>query len=167
MGDGGGEVTGSCPRSVLGVTAGAAGGGAIGAAGFGRAMVATGEGAGLLGAAFIGAALGVGAFFGAAFFLAAAFLGAVFLAFLATLALLAFFAGRAFRFAALLLFLATARFACGRFFPLAFFFAMVNLLLGFDPFVRVASLRRVAPKKSAVICARRWSRRAALRTLPA
>jgi ABC-type uncharacterized transport system permease subunit len=155
---------------VLGVTAGA-GGGAIGAAGFGRAMVAIGDGAGLLGADFIGAGLGVAAFLGAAFLgaalLAAAFLGAVFLAFLATLALLAFFAGRAFRFATLLLFLAAARFACGRFFPLAFFFAMVSLLLGFDPFVRVAGLRRVAPKKSAVICARRWSRRDALRTLPA
>jgi hypothetical protein len=50
---------------------------------------------------------------------------------LATLTLLAFFAGRAFFFATL--FFATARlaaFACGRFFPLAFFFAMVSHLLG-------------------------------------
>jgi hypothetical protein len=116
----------------LGVTAGAAGGGTIGAAGFGRAIDAAGDGAGLAGATFTGAAFLGAAFFGVAFFLAAAFFGAAFLAFLATLDLAAFFAGRAFLFAALLLFLAAARlaFAGGRFFPLAFFFAMVSLLLG-------------------------------------
>jgi hypothetical protein len=135
--DGAGAI-GSCPRSVLGVTADAgAGAGAIGATGFGRGIgLATDVGAGLFGAALIGAAfLGAG-LFGAAFF-ATAFLGAAFLAFLATLALLAFFAGR------------------------AFFFAMVSLLLGVNPI-----LVRVALKKSAVICARRWSRRWGLRTLP-
>jgi hypothetical protein len=149
--DGAGEI-GSCPKSVLGVTAGSgAGVGAIGATGFGRAIeLVTGRGAAFVVTAFFGAA-----FFGAAFF-ARAFFGAAFLAFLATFALLAFVAGRAFFFA--VLFLATARlaFACGRFFPLAlaFFFAMVSLLLGVNPiFVRVAL------KKSAVICAQRWSRR--------
>jgi hypothetical protein len=137
---------------VLGVTVGSdAGAGAIGATGFGRAIeLGTG-----LGAAFVITAFFVAALFGAAF-LARAFFGATFLAFLATFALLAFFTGRAFFFA--VLFLATARFAfaCGRFFPLAlaFFFAMVSLLLGVNPIIV-----RVALKKSAVICARRWSRR--------
>jgi hypothetical protein len=159
--DGAGAI-GSCPRSVLGVTAGAgAGAGAIGATGFGRGIgLATGVGAGLFGAALIGAAfLGAG-LFGAAFF-ATAFFGAAFLAFLATFALLAFLAGRAFFFAELFLAAARLAFACGRFFPLAFFFAMVSLLLGVNP-ISV----RVALKKSAVICARRWSRRWGLRTLP-
>ena len=149
--DGAGEI-GSCPRSVLGVTSGSgAGVSAIGATGFGRAIeLVKGFGAAFLDTAFFGAA-----FFGATFF-ARAFFGAAFLAFLATFALLAFFAGRAFFFA--VLFLADARFvfACGRFFPLAlaFFFAMVSLLLGVNPIIV-----RVALKKSAVICAQRWSRR--------
>jgi hypothetical protein len=150
-------ANGSCPRSVLGVTAGAgAGAGATGATGLGRAIqLVTGfaavfAGAALLGAAFFAAAFLGAAFFGAAFlgaaFFATVFLDAAFLAFLATFTLLAFFAGRAFFFAAL--FLATARlaFACGRFFPFAFFFAMVSHLLGVNPI-----LVRVAPKKSAVI----------------
>ena len=170
----GAGTIGSCPRSVPGVTAGA-GAGAIGAIGFGRAIgLESGVDARFMGAAFFGAAFGAAcldaarfgaarfgaARFGAAFF-ATAFLGAAFLAFLATLALLALFAGRAFFFA--VLFLAAARlvFACGRFFPLAFFFAMVSHLLGVNPIIV-----RVAPKKSAVICARRWSRRCVLRTLP-
>ena len=67
--------------------------------------------------------------FGAAF-ATAFFDAAVFLAFLATFALLAFLAGRAFFFATLFLAAARLAFACGRFFPLAFFFAMVSLLLG-------------------------------------
>jgi hypothetical protein len=141
---------------VLGVTDSVAGVGAIGATGFGRAIeLVTGLGGAFVVAAFFKAALFGAAFFGAAFF-ARAFFGAAFLAFLANFALLAFFAGRAFFFA--MLFLAAARFAfaCGRFFPLAFafFFAMVSLLLGVNPI-----LVRVALKKSAVICARRWSRR--------
>ncbi|MGD0489942.1 MAG: hypothetical protein ABSC32_00225 [Steroidobacteraceae bacterium] len=151
--DDGAGAMGSRPKSVLGVTAGS-GDGAIGATGFGRAIgLATDFGAAIVGAAFFGTAFFGAAFFGAAFF-ATAFFGAAFLAFLATRVLLVFFAGRAFFFATL--FLAAARFvfACGRFFPLAFFFAMVSLLLGVNPiFVRVA------PKKSAVICARLWSRR--------
>jgi hypothetical protein len=166
--DGAGAI-GSCPRSVLGVTAGD-GAGAIGATGFGRAIgLETGVDTGFMGAAFFGACLDAALFgaarFGAALlgaaFFATAFLGAAFLAFLATLALLALFAGRAFFFA--VLFLAAARlvFACGRFFPLAFFFAMVSHLLGVNPIIV-----RVAPKKSAVICARCWSRRCVLRTLP-
>lgn len=121
---------------MLVVTAAAgAGAGATGATDFGRAIkLETGFGAAFTGAAFRGAAFFDAAFFGAAFFGAAFatafFDAAVFLAFLATFALLAFLAGRAFFFATL--FLATARlaFACGRFFPLAFFFAMVSLLLG-------------------------------------
>jgi hypothetical protein len=164
--DGAGAI-GSCPRSVLGVTAGAgAGAGAIGATGFGRAIgLVTGVGAAifggaLMGAAFFGAAL-FGAALGPAFFFATVFFGAAFLAFLATFALLALFAGRAFFFAELFLAAARLVFACGRFFPLAFFFAMVSLLLGVNP-ISV----RVALKKSAVICARRWSRRWGLRTLP-
>jgi hypothetical protein len=86
-------VSGSCPKSELGVTAGAgAAAGAIGAAGLGRA---------------IGLFFTVGgvAFF-AARFAAGAFLRATFFAFLATL--LTFLAGRAFFFTAL--FFAGARF---------------------------------------------------------
>lgn len=161
--DDGAEAIGSCPRSVLGVTAGAgAGTGAIGATGFGRAIgLVTGVGAAFFGAALTGAALFGAALFGAALFFATAFFGAAFLAFLASFALLAFFAGRAFFFAELFLAATRLVFACGRFFPLAFFFAMVSLLLGVNPI-----LVRVALKKSAVICARRWSRRWGLRTLP-
>jgi hypothetical protein len=110
---------------VLGVTSGAAaGGGATGATGFGRAIGLFEAAAGLL-TAF------AGAFLGATFF-AATFLAffATF-AFLATFALLAFFDGRAFFLA--MLFFAAARFvfAAGRFFPFAFafFFAMVSHLL--------------------------------------
>jgi hypothetical protein len=146
-GDGSG-VSGSCPRSELGVTAGAGvGAGATGAMGLGRAIglfiagaAAFGAGAGLAGAALTGARLA-----GAA--LARAVLRATFFAFLATFALLAFFFGRVFffatRFAAARLVL-----AAGRFFPLPFFFAMVSSLLAV-----IRAHVRVAPKKSAVICA--------------
>ena len=121
-------ANGWCPRSVLGVTSAAgAGAGATGATGFGRVIeLTTGFGAAFTGAAFRGAAF---FFFGAAF-ATAFFDAAVFLAFLATFALLAFLAGRAFFFATLFLAAARLAFACGRFFPLAFFFAMVSLLLG-------------------------------------
>jgi hypothetical protein len=135
LGDGGG----SCPKSLLGVTSGAgAAGGATGATGFGRAIGLFGADATLAGAAFFAAA-----FFGAAFF--AAFRGAAFFAFFAfvtTFALLAFFAFF------LATFLATPRFAfaAGRFFPFAFFFAMVSHLLAV-----IGLLVRVALKKSAVI----------------
>ena len=82
----------SCPKSELGVTAGAgAGAGAIGATGLGRA---------------IGLFTTGGAAFFAAGFAAGAFLRATFFAFLATL--LTFLAGRAFLFTALLF--AAARF---------------------------------------------------------
>jgi hypothetical protein len=167
-------VSGSRPRSVPGVTCGSEDdGGEIGATGFGRAIELAADGAGLAGFGF-GAAFFAGADIGAAFFtalflgtdfLAALFLAAdlfdaALLAFLATLVFVALRAGRAFFFA--MLFLAVARLvlACGRFFPLPFFFAMVSLLLGVNPI-----LVRVALKKSAVICARRWSRRYVLRTL--
>ena len=167
-------VSGSRPRSVPGVTAGSGdGAGEIGATGFGRAIELAADGAGGVGLAGFGATFFAADFIGAAFFaavftgddllaalfFAAVFLDAAFFAFLAPLVLLAFFAGRAF-FA--MLFLAAARLvlACERFFPLPFFFAMVSLLLGVNPI-----LMRVALKKSAVICARRWSRRYVLRTL--
>jgi hypothetical protein len=127
----------SCPKSPLGVTSGSGVAyGATGATDFGRAI-------GLFGghAAFAGGAVFAdfaGAFFGADFF-------AVF-AFATTFALLAFLDF----FATFLptLFLAAARFAfaAGRFFPFAFFFAMVSHLLAV-----IGLLMRVAPKKSAVI----------------
>jgi hypothetical protein len=91
----GAGLNGSCPKSELGVTAGAgAGAGAIGATGFGRAigLFATG------GAAFFGAGFAAG-------FATDAFLRATFFAFLTTLP--TFLAGRAF-FATLLF--AAARF---------------------------------------------------------
>jgi hypothetical protein len=125
--------------SEAGIAGGIAdGAGAIGAGfGFGGAGLTAGADAGF---AFLGAALT--AFFALGLALA--------------LALTFFFAfiGRVFFFAAL--FLADARlvlaFAIGRFFDLRFFallfFAMVTLLL--DVFELVV---RVAPKKSAVICA--------------
>jgi hypothetical protein len=98
-----------------------------------------------------GLALVFAAFFGAAL---AVFLGA---------ALLTFFAGLGFFFFVDLLF-ATVRFAfaTGRFFALLFFFAMIIDLLAV---LRLLDAR-VSSKKSAVICARRWSRSRGLRTLP-
>jgi hypothetical protein len=89
-------VSGSCPKSELGVTDGAgAAAGTIGAVGLGRAigLFTTGD------AAFLAA-------FFAAGFATGPFLRATFFAFLATL--LAFLAGRAFFFTALLF--AAARF---------------------------------------------------------
>jgi hypothetical protein len=131
------------------VTSGAgAAGGATGATGFGRAIGLFGADATFAGAAaFFAAAFFGAAFFAAAFF-AAAFRGAAFFAFFTTFALLAFFAFF------LATFLATPRFAfaAGRFFPFAFFFAMVSHLLAV-----IGLLVRVAPKKSAVISG--WSRR--------
>jgi hypothetical protein len=127
----------SCPKSPLGVTSGSGVAyGATGATGFGRAVGLFGARAAFAGgAAFADFA---GAFFGADFF-------AVF-AFATTFALLAFLDF----FATFLptLFLAAARFAfaAGRFFPFAFFFAMVSHLLAV-----IGLLMRVAPKKSAVI----------------
>jgi hypothetical protein len=91
-----GGVSGSCPKSELGVTAGAgAEAGVIGATGLGRAigLFTTGR------AAFLAA-------FFAAGFAAGAFLRATFFAFFATL--LTFLAGRAFFFTAPLF--AAARF---------------------------------------------------------
>ena len=90
-------VSGSCPKSELGVTAGAgAEAGAIGAAGLGRAI----------GLFTTGAVAFFAAGFFAAGFAAGPFLRATFFAFLTTL--LAFLAGRAFFFTALLF--AAARF---------------------------------------------------------
>jgi hypothetical protein len=138
-------LVGSCPKSVPGVTSAVDAG--VGATGFGRVIaLAAGFGAGFFGAAF-GAAFGGAAFFGtgrfAAAFFATAFFGAAFFAFLATLALPAFFAGRAFLFATLFLAAARFAFACGRFFPLAFFFAMVSHLLGVTPISRESSPEKV------------------------
>jgi hypothetical protein len=129
---------------VLGVTSGVNGAGVIGATGFGRAIaLVKGFGAAFFGgAAFFATAFFATAFFATAFF-ATAFLGAAFLALLATLALLAFFAGRAFFFAVLLLTAARFAFACGRFFPLAFFFAMVSHLLRVNPISRESSPEKV------------------------
>lgn len=109
-------------------------------------------------------ALLAGDFFGATFFAFAAFLGLrAFIAFFATFRLLGFLDGRAFFLAALAF--AAARFAfafaAGRFFPLPFFLAMVSILLT----VRRLLVVRVAPKLSAVICARCWSHTEGLRTL--
>jgi hypothetical protein len=93
-------VSGSCPKSELGVTAGAgAEAGAIGATGLGRAIGLFTTG----GAAFFATRFAAGFATG---FAAGAFLRATLFAFLATL--LAFFAGRAFFFTALLF--AAARF---------------------------------------------------------
>jgi hypothetical protein len=128
----------SCPKSPLGVTSGSGVAyGATGATGFGRAIGLFGAHAAFAGgAAFADFA---GAFFGADFF-------AVF-AFVTTFALLAFLAFVLATFLATL-FLAAARFAfaAGRFFPFAFFFAMVGHLLAV-----IGLHMRVAPKKSAVI----------------
>jgi hypothetical protein len=133
--DGGGDI-GSCPKSELGVMTGAGAGAATGAT--------------LLGFATRGFAALVTAFLAGGAALAAAFFGAAFLAFFATFAgLLGFFGRRAFFFAALLLAAGRFAFATDRFFPLPFFFAMISLLLGV---VRLLAMR-VAPKKSAVICA--------------
>jgi predicted transporter len=79
-----------------------------------------------------------------------AFFGAARFALFATFAvLLGFLDGRAFFLAVLLFAAVRFDFATTRFFPLPFFFAMVSLLLGV---VRLLAVR-VAPKKSAVICA--------------
>jgi hypothetical protein len=89
-------VSGSCPKSELGVTAGAGvGAGTIGATGLGRAIGLFTTG----GAAFFTAGFAAG-------FAAGPFLRATFFAFLATL--LTFLTGRAFFFTALLF--AAARF---------------------------------------------------------
>ena len=189
----GGSATGSGGGITIG--AGITGGGTLGlAAGFAAtgfaAMVretAGQEATGLATCGFAGVAtvfLGIG-FLGIAFvatvFLTTALdfgfalLGAAFTAFLATLraatlrpalralpvflALAFTVAGRAFPFALVLWTLRLA-FATGRFFDLLFF-AMVTLLL---EIVRLAA--RVALKKSAVICVRRWSHSHGLRRLP-
>jgi hypothetical protein len=142
---------GSNPRSKVDVASGA-GAGVTGATlvGLTRLMMA---GAAFFAAAFFGAAFFGAAFFGAAFF-DAAFFGAdlraaAFFAFFATLGLLGFFNLRVFFFAALVLAAVRFAFATERFFPLPFFFAMVSLLLAVLRLLAV----RVAPKKSAVICA--------------
>ncbi len=152
---------GSWPISMGSVAAGAgtgAGAGAIGAMLLGLAIgFFTGA------AAFLAAgALLAGDFFGAAFFAFVAFLGLrALIAFFATLRLLGFFDGRAFFFATLVLAAARFAFAAGRFFPLPFFLAMISILLT----VRRLLAVRVAPKPSAVICTRCWSRTEGLRTL--
>jgi hypothetical protein len=138
---------GSNPRSKVDVASGA-GAGATGATLLGFALFMK-----MAGAAFFGAAFFAAAFFGAAFF-DAAFFGAdlraaAFFAFFATLGLLGFFNLRVFFFAALVLAAVRFAFATERFFPLPFFFAMVSLLLAVLRLLAV----RVAPKKSAVICA--------------
>ena len=145
MVDGGDE---SCPKSLVGVTSGAgASGGATGATGFGRDIGLFGADAALAGGADLaGDFFFAAAFFGAAFF-GAFFFGAAFFALVATFALLAFFVFFLATFLATP-FLAAARFAfaAGRFFPFAFFFAMVSHLLAV-----IGLLVRVALKKSAVI----------------
>ena len=125
----GGDI-GSCPISELCGIAGAGGGGGATLFGFIGFFVT------VLTAFF---AAGLDAFFGAARF-----------ALFATFAvLLGFLDGRAFFLAVLLFAAVRFDFATTRFFPLPFFFAMVSLLLGV---VRLLAVR-VAPKKSAVICA--------------
>jgi hypothetical protein len=123
-------------------------------------------GGGAIGATLLGRGAGLGAGFGAALalragadFLAAAFLGAAFL----RVAVRRAFAGRAFFLAVLRR--APARFALatGRFFALAFFFAMSVLSSRVFGILVV----RVAPKKSAVICVRRGAARCGmLRSAP-
>jgi hypothetical protein len=132
---------GSSPRSKVDVGSGA-GAGVTGATLAGLTLLM------MAGAAFFGADFLAAAFFGAAFF-GAAFRAAAFFAFFATLGLLGFFNLRVFFFAALVLAAVRFAFATERFFPLPFFFAMVSLLLAVLRLLAV----RVAPKKSAVICA--------------
>ena len=126
----GGDI-GSCPISELGGIAGAGGGGG--------------------GATLFGFIIGFFVTVLTAFFAACldAFLGAARFALFATFAVLLGFLERAFFFAVLLFAAVRFDFATTRFFPLPFFFAMVSLLLGV---VRLLAVR-VAPKKSAVICA--------------
>lgn len=118
---------------MLGIAAGAgAGAGTLGATTAAGAALGLAGATGRGGAAFFVAAFLAGAFLGADF-LTAAFLTAGFFAFFAAAALLAFFAGRAFFFTRLFFAAARFAFACGRFFPLPFFFAMVSRLLGVNP----------------------------------
>jgi hypothetical protein len=146
------------PRAIAYDTEGSkVGAGGVGSNPRSKLDVASGAGAGVTGATLVGLTLLMkmagAAFFGAAFF-TAAFLGAAlraaaFFAFFATLGLLGFFNLRVFFFTALVLAAVRFAFATERFFPLPFFFAMVSLLLAVLRLLAV----RVAPKKSAVICA--------------